>query len=82
MNPCLGASPGDMAESIEQRIKNSGKYRVVTWWKAILQRHVRGKTSVERQPDPPPPVYITAADVMKTPREIMPASDAKFHWRM
>lgn len=78
----LGASSGDMAESKEQRIKNSGKYRVVTWWKAIMQRHVCVKTSVKRQLDPPPPVYITAADVMKSPRETMPASDAKFHWRM
>jgi len=81
----LGASSGDVPEVKEQRIRmaqSSGKHRVITWWKAIMQRYVPGKTGVEHEPDPPAPVYIAAADVMKTPREPTPASDAKYHWRM
>lgn len=76
------SSTGDMPEVKEQRSRKAesfGKHRVITWWKTIIH----GKTRVERPPDPPAPyVYVTAADVMKTPRETPPASDAKFQWRM
>lgn len=81
----VDASSGDMLEVKEQRVRtaqSSGKHRVSTWWKAVMQRHVRSKTSAQQQPDPPAPVYVTAADVMKTPREPAPVSDAKFYWRM
>lgn len=81
----VDASSGDMHEVKEQRVRNaqsSGRHRVSTWWKAIMQRHVHSRTSAEHQPDPPAPVYVTAADVMKTPRESAPVSDAKYHWRM
>lgn len=86
MDHSVDASAGDTPEVKEQRMRSaesSGYHRLITWWKAIVQRRARTETGEEHQRDPPPAsVYISAADVMKTPRESAPVSDAKFYWRM
>lgn len=80
MDHSLDASSGDMKVQRIPKAQSSGKHRVITWWKATMQRYVHCKIG---QPDPSPaPVYVTAADVMKTPRETVPPSDAQYHWRM
>ena len=60
--------------------------RSISWWKILTQRSVHDKAGVELRPEPPCPVYVTAADVMKTPRDetaaSVKASDATFYWRM
>ncbi|KAG0608096.1 hypothetical protein M758_8G077700 [Ceratodon purpureus] len=71
----------------QQAESSSGdQRRWVSWWKILTQRSVHDKTGVVLRPEPRSPVHVTAADVMKTPRdETAPrvkASDATFYWRM
>lgn len=83
-------SSGDVVEVKEQRTRqaerlSSGEHRVTSWLKMLMHRRsVRDKANVERPPSSA--VYVTAADVRKSPRDetasSVKASDAKFYWRM
>lgn len=79
MDHSRSASSGAMKEQQTRKAESS---RIVTWWKVLMQRSVHDKAG----PDLPSPVYVTAADVVKTPRDevapSMKASDAAFYWRM
>jgi hypothetical protein len=81
-------SAGDVVGVTVQRTRkaerlSSGEYRVTSWLKMLMHcRRVRDKAGVELPPRSA--LYVTAADVTKSPRDetasSVEASDAKFYW--